>query len=116
MVEGRTGRVLEPSRARPRPRLKIVSGAEPTVDRVPARPALLPAVAVAVAAAVIGRRRARDASPSAPGRRTDVREQKKVMIVFLAAGVVVLAAWRPVVSAYRDHRYNARWRRQPLGW
>jgi hypothetical protein len=103
MADGLTGRVLESSRTTPRPTL--TSRADPAAAQVTASPSLLSMVALAVVAAVIGRRAARI-----------VPKRKKVMAVYLAAGVVLLAVWRPVLSAYRDHRYNSRWSRQPLGW
>ena len=103
MANGLTGRVLESPRPAPRPTL--MSRAEPAGAQVTARPSLLSMVALAAVAAVIGRR----ATRVVPKRRT-------VTAVFLAAGVVILAAWGPVVSAYREHRYNSRWSRQPLGW
>jgi hypothetical protein len=113
MADGLTGRVLDSSRTAPRPTL--TSRTEPAAAQVAARPSLLSMVALAVVAAVIGRRRARTSAAPASTARV-VRKQKKVMAVYLAAGVVILAAWRPVLSAYRDHRYSARWSRQPLGW
>jgi len=102
MADRLTGRVLESVRIAPQPRPTIVSRVEPTVERVGTRPSLPAAVAVAVVAAVVGRRNA--------------RKQKKVMAVFLVAGVVIVAVWRPVVSAFREHRYSSRWSQQPLGW
>jgi hypothetical protein len=103
MADGLTGRVLDSSRTAPRPTL--ASSAEPAAAQVAARPSLLSMVALAVVAALIGRRAARV-----------VPKRKKVMAVYLAAGVVILAVWRPVLSAYRDHRYSSRWSQQPLGW
>jgi lysylphosphatidylglycerol synthetase-like protein (DUF2156 family) len=113
MADGLTARVLDSSRAAPRPRPVVLSGVEPTDERATTRPALSAAVALAVVAAVIGRRRA---GQSAPSTARAVRKQGKVMAVFLAAGVVIVAVWRPALSAYRDHRYSSRWSRQPLGW
>jgi hypothetical protein len=103
MADGLTGRVLESSRTMPRPTL--TSRAEPAAAQAAARPSLLSMMALAVVAAVIGRRAARV-----------VPKRKKVMAVYLAAGVVILAVWRPALSAYRDHRYSSRWSQQPLGW
>jgi hypothetical protein len=103
MADGLTGRVLESSRTAPRPTL--TSRVEPAVAQVTARPSLVAVVALAVVAAVIGRR----ATGVVPKRT-------KVTAAYLAAGVVIVAVWRPVLSAYRDHRYDSRWSRQPLGW
>ena len=113
MADGITGRVLDSSRSAPSVRPHIVSSAEPPVEPADPSPAL--AVALAVAAAVVGRRAVR-ASAATTSVTLAGRKQKKVPTVLLAAGVVILAVWRPVVSAYRDHRYSSRWSRQPLGW
>jgi len=115
MADGITGRVLDSSRSAPSVRPHIVSSAEPPVEPADPSPALAVAVALAVAAAVVGRRAVR-ASAATTSVTLAGRKQKKVPTVLLAAGVVILAAWRPVVSAYRDHRYSSRWSRQPLGW
>ncbi|MGI5125838.1 hypothetical protein ACQEVB_03380 [Pseudonocardia sp. CA-107938] len=34
----------------------------------------------------------------------------------LGVAVLVAVLWRPLAEAYREHRYDRRWRQQPLGW
>jgi hypothetical protein len=107
MADRLTGRVLDSSRTAPHLRPTLVSRVEPAVDPGTAEPAFAAAVALAVAAAVV------------VGRRYAVRarwKRKPVMAVAVTAGVVFLAVRRPVVSALREHRYESRWSRQPLGW